>query len=224
MTKEAFLDPIRYTTVLIIVLILQYIDAALCKTSFPEKIFVMVKIYTKTGDDGETSLFGGSRRSKGDPRVEVYGTVDELNAVLGLVRSYRPDEKIDTVLGQIQHQLFVIGAELATPDGPVREMDPTGEAQIERLETAIDDFEQQLPPLHQFILPGGDPVAAHLHLARTVARRAERCLVRFAEQQQIVFPKAVLIYLNRLGDLLFVMAREANRLAGCEDVPWNRPG
>jgi cob(I)alamin adenosyltransferase len=184
----------------------------------------MVKIYTKTGDDGETALVGGSRCSKADLRIEAYGTVDELNAVLGLVRSCQPAAKIDAVLGQIQHQLFVIGAELATPDGSVREMAPTGEAQIERLETAIDDFEQQLPPLHQFILPGGDSVAAHLHLARTVSRRAERCLVRLAEQQQIVLPKAVLIYLNRLGDLLFVMAREANRSAGCEDVPWDRPG
>ncbi len=188
----------------------------------------MVKIYTKTGDSGETSLFGGERLTKADLRIEAYGTVDELNAVLGVVRATRsvaPDgalEDLDAVLERIQQHLFVIGAELASPEGSVQGMPPTGASEVEELEKAIDLFESHLPELQQFILPGGDPLAAHLHLARCVCRRAERHVVALVEAQQTKVPQAVLIYLNRLGDLLFVMAREANRLADRADVPWSR--
>jgi len=184
----------------------------------------MVKIYTKTGDDGETGLFGGSRLSKDDLRIEAYGTVDELNAVLGLARACKPAAEIDELLGKIQRQLFVIGAELASPDGSVQGMKPTGSPEIADLEQGIDRFEAQLPTLEQFILPGGTSLASQLHLARCVCRRAERCVVALFRSQQIGGPKTVLVYLNRLGDLLFVMAREANRMAECADVPWNRQG
>ncbi len=182
----------------------------------------MAKIYTKTGDDGDTGLFGGSRLSKDNPRIEAYGTIDELNAVLGLVRSCCPPEAIDEVMGDIQRHLFVIGAELATPGGSVDGMSPTGNAQINKLENTIDQFESQLPPLEHFILPGGTSLAAHLHLARTICRRAERRLIALLREQKNDSSKAVLVYLNRLGDLLFVLAREANRSAGRADVPWNR--
>ncbi len=184
----------------------------------------MIKIYTKTGDDGETGLFGGSRLSKDDLRIEAYGTVDELNAVLGLARACKPAAEIDELLGKIQRQLFVIGAELASPDGSVQGMKPTGTPEIADLEKGIDRFEAQLPTLEQFILPGGTSLASQLHLARCVCRRAERCVVALFRSQKIGGPKTVLVYLNRLGDLLFVMAREANRMAECADVPWNRQG
>lgn len=179
-----------------------------------------MKIYTKTGDAGETSLFGGQRLSKCSLRIEAYGTVDELNAVLGVVRAAKPTPVIDEFIEAIQQHLFVIGAELASPQGAVQGIPPTGEKEVQHVEQAIDEFEQQLPELKQFILPGGVPVAAYLHLARCICRRAERCVVELAEQQTSV-PQAVLIYLNRLGDLLFVMAREANRSADTGDVPWN---
>ncbi len=182
----------------------------------------MVKIYTKTGDDGETGLFGGSRLSKDDLRIEAYGTVDELNAVLGLARACKPAAEIDELLGKIQRQLFVIGAELASPDGSVQGMKPTGTPEIADLEKGIDRFEAQLPALEQFILPGGTSLASQLHLARCVCRRAERRLIAPLREQKNDSPKAVLVYLNRLGDLLFVLAREANRSAGYADVPWNR--
>ena len=180
-----------------------------------------MKIYTKTGDTGETSLFGGQRLSKSHLRIEAYGTVDELNAVLGVVRSLDPTSEIDGLVEQIQQHLFVIGAELASPQGSVQGLPPTGAAQIEHVECAIDRFEQQLTELKQFILPGGVPVAANLHLARCICRRAERRIVELAQAQQTNVPQAVLVYFNRLGDLLFVMAREANRCAGSGDVPWN---
>ena len=182
----------------------------------------MVKIYTKTGDGGETSLFGGTRLPKAHLRIEAYGTVDELNAILGVVRAADPAEDLDAVLERIQQHLFVIGAELASPEGSVQGMPPTGPSEVQELEKAIDQFEAHLPELQQFILPGGDPIAANLHLARCVCRRAERHVVGLFNEQQPNVPQAVLIYLNRLGDLLFVMAREANRRAGCEDVPWSR--
>ena len=190
--------------------------------SVDPKVLAMVKIYTKTGDDGDTGLFGGLRLSKDNPRIEAYGTIDELNAVLGLVRSCEPPEAIDEVMGNIQRHLFVIGAELASPGGSVDGMAPTGNAQIKNLENTIDQLEAQLPPLEHFILPGGTSLAAHLHLARTICRRAERRLIALLREQQNDSPKAVLVYLNRLGDLLFVLAREANRSAGRADVPWNR--
>ena len=180
-----------------------------------------MKIYTKTGDTGETSLFGGQRLSKSNLRIEAYGTVDELNAVLGVVRAIDPFPEIDVLIEEIQQHLSVIGAELASPKGTVHGIPPTGAAQVEHVEQAIDQFEQQLPELKQFILPGGVPVAANLHLARCICRRAERRIVELAQEQQTNVPQAVLVYFNRLGDLLFVMARDANRRAGSSDVPWN---
>ena len=190
-----------------------------------------MKIYTKTGDSGETGLFAGPRVSKDDLRIEAYGTVDELNAVLGLVRSaaamsssqYKLPTEIDSLLATIQHTLFDLGSQLATPDPKSRGTNFVTNRQIESLEQAIDRFESQLPPLQNFILPGGAPAAAWLHLARTVCRRAERHVVTLTHrEQENVLPEA-LIYLNRLSDLLFVLARAANQAAGQADVPWEKP-
>jgi cob(I)alamin adenosyltransferase len=178
-----------------------------------------MKIYTKTGDLGETGLFGGPRVSKDDARIEAYGTVDELNAVLGVVRAARPTRAIDDALAQIQSDLFDVGAELATPD-PVAHGVPTVSApEIERLEREIDRLEATLRPLTAFILPAGCSAAAALHLARCVCRRAERRVVTLAGQASV--SGGVIIYLNRLSDLLFVMARAENQAAGLPDVLWS---
>jgi cob(I)alamin adenosyltransferase len=180
-----------------------------------------MKIYTKTGDDGETGLFGGGRVRKDDPRIEAYGTVDELNAALGMARAEKLPADIDAVLAALQHDLFRVGSELSTRD-PARHHIPTlTPAHIERLEQAIDRFEATLEPLKQFILPGGTRAAAGLHVARTICRRAERRLVsamNAAEDHPI--SATLLIYLNRVGDLLFVLARSANAAAGEADVRW----
>jgi cob(I)alamin adenosyltransferase len=188
-----------------------------------------MKIYTKTGDDGETGLFGGPRVRKNCPRIEAYGTVDELNAVVGMVRaqSLSADQRLpadlDGLLARIQNELFDLGAQLATPDPAKFGIAGATEAHVAALEGEIDRYEAELEPLKQFILPGGTPAAAALHLARTVCRRAERCTVTLAETETIS-PGAV-IYLNRLSDLLFVLARAANRRAGVADVPWTKsPG
>ncbi|HTQ38755.1 MAG TPA: cob(I)yrinic acid a,c-diamide adenosyltransferase [Pirellulales bacterium] len=188
-----------------------------------------MKIYTKTGDAGDTGLFAGPRVRKDDLRIEAYGTVDELNAVLGLVRSHatvgqaKLPAKIDAQLARIQHALFDLGAELATPDPKARGTSFVTPQEIGVLEQAIDGFEAQLPPLKTFILPGGTPGAAWLHLARTVCRRAERQVVTLAQREAGNFSPHVLVYLNRLSDLLFVMARAVNQLAGHPDVPWEKP-
>lgn len=179
-----------------------------------------MKIYTKTGDQGETGLFGGPRVRKDHPRIEAYGAVDELNAVLGLVRAESPPEEIDLLLAEIQNRLFDVGAELATPDPERMGTVGVGPTHISRLEATIDRFESRLEPLKAFILPGGTLAAASLHLARTVCRRAERRLISLAASETI--SQSLLIYLNRLGDLLFVLAREANRVAGRPDVPWEK--
>jgi cob(I)alamin adenosyltransferase len=164
-------------------------------------------------------------------RIEAYGTVDELNAVLGLVRSaavtsflqYKLPTEIDSLLATVQHTLFDLGSQLATPDPKSRGTNFVTNLQTETLEQAIDRFEAQLPPLKNFILPGGTPAAAWLHLARTVCRRAERHVVTLTHrEQETVLPEA-LIYLNRLSDLLFVLARAANQAAGQADVPWEKP-
>ena len=156
-----------------------------------------MKIYTKTGDHGETGLFGGPRVSKDTPRIEAYGTVDELNSVLGVVRAQAIESDIDALLRQIQNELFDLGAQLATPDPAAHHTSLIGPPQIVALEAAIDRFEARLDPLKQFILPGGTPAAAQLHLARTVCRRAERRLVTLVHQSAERIADDLVIYLNR---------------------------
>ena len=183
-----------------------------------------LKIYTKTGDAGETGLWGGLRVAKDSPRVQAYGTVDECNAAIGVARSaLRASsgfDSLDSLLAQIQDQLFVVGSDLATP-GEAANIPRIGPDEIAFLETTIDTLENELEPLRQFILPGGTLAAAQLHLARTVCRRAERWVVGLAREQPI--GALVAIYLNRLSDCLFVLARVANARAGVPDVPWNSP-
>ena len=182
----------------------------------------LMKIYTKTGDAGSTGLFGGGRVAKDDVRVEAYGDVDELNAVLGMARAVEMMPRIDELIVPIQRDLFAIGALLATPD-LARMADHLVKARIDEgriaeLEVAIDDGENELEPLRAFIIPGGTPKAAALHVARTVCRRAERHVVRL--QHEVELPPLAVIYLNRLSDLLFTLARLANRRAGAGEVTW----
>jgi len=180
-----------------------------------------MKIYTKTGDRGETGLFGGPRVSKSDARVEAYGAVDELNAAIGAARAANEDADIDGALALVQHELFCVGAELATPhDARARSAIPPVEAGwTDRLERAIDRWDGELPPLRHFVLPGGTPAAAALHVARCACRRAERSTVALSQRTEIA--PAVLPYLNRLSDLLFVAARIANRRAGRDEPVWD---
>lgn len=181
-----------------------------------------MKIYTKTGDDGTTGLFGGPRLRKDAPRIEAYGTVDELNAVLGLARAEQPPLEIDNLLAEIQHELFGLGAELATPQAAAKGVPTITQQHVAALEAAIDWHDGPLPPLKQFILPGGTRAAALLHVARTVCRRAERCAVTLAADANEPISQQTIIYLNRLSDLLFVLARAANAAAGVPDVPWDQ--
>lgn len=181
-----------------------------------------MKIYTKTGDRGETGLFAGPRVFKDDPRIEAYGTVDELNSILGVVRSLPLPAELNEVLSRIQNDLFSIGAELATPEPEQQGTDMISVEDVERLEAAIDRCEQELRPLKQFILPAGTAAAAQLHLARAVCRRAERRLISFWKTTKQPVSDPLMAYLNRLGDLLFVLARFVNHAADCEDVPWHR--
>ena len=171
-----------------------------------------MKIYTKTGDTGETGLFGGPRVPKDDPRIEAYGTIDELNAILGVARAERPRADFDEVLNRIQHDLFALGAELATPDPAAKGIDAIKAEHIAWQEEQIDQFEEQLEPLTQFILPGGTRAAALLHAARCVCRRAERHIVSLSRHASI--NPQLIAYVNRLSDLLFVLARAVNRAAG----------
>lgn len=179
-----------------------------------------MKIYTKTGDQGETGLFGGARVSKASLRVEAYGELDELNSVIGLVRCEPLDAGLSHLLEAVQCQLFNLGAELASaPDGKVALGIPlVSDAEVSALEQAIDAAEAELLPLKTFILPGGGRAGATLHLARTVCRRAERKLVLLAQSEN-VRPEAIR-FLNRLSDAFFVFARLANQRAGVADVPW----
>jgi cob(I)alamin adenosyltransferase len=178
-----------------------------------------MKIYTRTGDAGGTALFGGTRVSKADPRVAAYGDVDELNAVIGMARAVEMMPRVDEVLVPLQRDLFGIGALLATPDvDKMRqqlEKARIDEARIAELERAIDDGERELEPLKAFILPGGTPKAAALHVARTVCRRAERAVVRLSETGVEVNPNVV-PYLNRLSDLLWLMGRLLELRAGLD--------
>lgn len=178
-----------------------------------------MKIYTRTGDDGTTGLIGPGRVRKSDPRVEAYGSVDELNAALGVVRTLDTGHWFDETLGAIQPCLFVIGARLACVTDETRARQTTLDAdEVARLERTIDTLESELPPLTNFVLPGGAPLGAELHRARTVSRRAERRVVALADLHPVDEP--VLHYLNRLADLLFVMARVANHRAGAAEIPW----
>jgi cob(I)alamin adenosyltransferase len=179
-----------------------------------------MKIYTRTGDDGTTGLFGGDRVRKCDPRLECYGTVDELNATIGLA-AVAASAPMQQKLRQIQNELFVIGAHLATPEaGRAAALPTMDESVIARLEMQIDNAESDLPALRQFILPGGSEAAARLHLARTVCRRAERLLVDFSLDRPV--SAILLTYLNRLSDWLFVYARWVNHEAQVADIPWER--
>ena len=185
-----------------------------------------MRIYTRTGDDGQTGLFGGGRVSKADVRVEAYGAVDELNSVLGWVISQKPDAAVEEELIRVQSDLFTIGAQLATPREPSRGNKPTipelGSDRIAALERWIDQMESALPELRAFILPGGVPVAAALHVARTVCRRAERRVVALTEAQEI--DPSVTVYLNRLSDSLFVAARYVNQRNGRTEQIWESSG
>jgi len=182
-----------------------------------------MKLYTKTGDDGTTGLFGGGRVAKASPRVEAYGTVDETNAFLGVARSTQLAPSIDAVLAQVQEDLFTLGAELACVPGKEAKLPaaPIGEADIARLESAIDVADAACPALANFVLPGGSPQAAALHVARTVSRRAERSVLALHDGP---VRREVVIYLNRLSDLLFALARQSNVVAGVPDVPWKPRG
>lgn len=181
-----------------------------------------MKIYTRTGDQGRTALFGGGRVPKAHPRVAAYGEIDELNAVIGWAITCVSDAEIREGLAPIQPDLFALGSHLATPPTPEGRRRPAlptlPEPRIEELERWIDQAESELPPLRAFIMPGGSPGAAALHLARTVCRRAERRAVELAEDEEV--EPTILIYLNRLSDLLFVLARLENLRAGIDDVAW----
>jgi cob(I)alamin adenosyltransferase len=179
-----------------------------------------MKIYTRTGDDGTTGLIGGARVRKSDPRLECTGTIDELNAALGLAAVVIDGSLLDLV-HQVQNDLFVIGAHLGCPDvlgGHASGLPMLDEQLVARLEMQIDAAEQELAPLQNFILPGGTEGAARLHLARTICRRAERLLVDFSMDRPV--SAIILTYINRLSDWLFVHARLANLRAGVEDVIW----
>lgn len=179
-----------------------------------------MKIYTRTGDAGTTALFGGERVAKSSARVRAYGSVDEANAQLGVARAALQDDELDALLRDLQNALFDVGADLATPEGaPARErLVPIDAVDCERLEAWIDRLDAELPPLRRFVLPGGHPAAAALHVARTVARRAEREVVALAEAETV--NPQVGVFLNRLSDLLFVAARVVNARAGVAEAPW----
>ena len=178
-----------------------------------------MKIYTKTGDAGDTSLFDNTRVRKSDERVDAYGEVDEVNACLGVARSVGVDEEIATLIETLQKSLFALGARLADPSArisPRVAKAAIGDGDVRSLEDAIDRLEAELPPLRAFILPGGSPAGAALHLARTVSRRAERRAVALGDKVEPI----VLVYLNRLSDLLFVMARAVNHRSGMHETEW----
>ena len=179
----------------------------------------MSKIYTRDGDKGETGLLGGGRVRKDHPRVEAYGVVDELNAALGLARALGVDERLDAWLERVQNELFQLGGDLATPSGAAPEwLVRLPDEAVTALEREIDALEAELEPLHNFILPGGTPAGAALHVARTVCRRAERAIVTLAADEPV--NSAALRYINRLSDWLFVVARAVNARAGHPEMVW----
>jgi cob(I)alamin adenosyltransferase len=185
------------------------------------KMVVLNRIYTRTGDDGTTALGSGERRPKYDLRIAAYGTVDETNAAIGVVRVHLKDApSLDAMLGMIQNDLFDLGADLAVPqrDGKAERLRVLS-SQVERLERDIDQLNEKLKPLTSFVLPGGTPAAAHLHLARTICRRAERMMVELATKPDEPVSDPAIQYMNRLSDFLFVASRSANN-NGAGDVLW----
>lgn len=188
----------------------------------------MERIYTRTGDAGETGLFGGGRVSKASARIEACGQVDELNASLGVALAALQDAELRRRLEEIQPDLFALGAHLATPPAApgrrVPSLPPLPDGRIPQLERWIDEAEAELPPLDAFIMPGGSSGGAALHLARTVCRRAERRVVALAADPAAAVPPAIRTYLNRLSDLLFVWARLANHRAAVPETRWRREG
>jgi cob(I)alamin adenosyltransferase len=192
-------------------------------------VYLRMTLYTRSGDDGTTGLFGAGRVAKDDDRVAAYGEVDELNAALGLVAA-ACDESTPTLAAirsavlTVQNMLFDLGADFATPHGSAHEQQVhrLSDAAVQQAEKFIDEFDGANEPLKQFILPGGSELASRLHLARTVCRRAERAVVRLRRTQEI--NETGLVYLNRVSDLLFAMARQANAEAGVPDVPWIKSG
>jgi len=182
----------------------------------------VTRIYTRTGDRGDTGLFGGGRVPKAHPRVEAYGSLDEFNSVLGWALTQIEDAEVRDGLAAVQHELFTIGAHLATPpDAPAErkaELPPLPRGRDRDFEAWMDRADAELPELHAFILPGGTPGGAALHLARTVCRRAERRIAALAAHEPVA--PEILVYLNRLGDLLFVLARLVNHRAGSPEAVW----
>lgn len=176
-----------------------------------------MKLYTRHGDDGSTGLFGGERLSKADPRVVANGHVDEANAAIGVAAAQGADEPTVTILRQLQADLFVVGSELASSTRQTA-ASASGTYDVKQLESWIDAATAEVPPLTQFILPGGTPIAAALHHARTVVRRAERAVVALSQSEPV--RPDVLVFLNRLSDLLFALARQSNHRSGVADVPW----
>jgi cob(I)alamin adenosyltransferase len=179
----------------------------------------LARIYTRTGDKGETGLVGGNRTSKGSLRVQAYGDIDELNSVLGLARTFSKDKEISSLLERLQRDLFIVGADLASPRTEDHATRVTGEMTV-TLEKNIDTFQQELRPLKAFILPGGAETGALLHFARTVARRAERSIVALNKTESL--NENLIPYMNRLSDLLFVMARLANHREGGNELEWHQ--
>ena len=180
----------------------------------------MARIYTRTGDKGETGLVGGARVSKDSLRVDAYGSVDELNSVLGVVRAFLNDKELDELLAGLQRDLFVVGADLAsTPEAQQRSLPRISKERIVEMERAIDRFETELSPLKAFILPGGGVAGSLLHNARTVSRRAERRIVTLSKREPI--NEQMVPYMNRLSDLLFVLARVANRRENKAETEWH---
>ncbi len=177
-----------------------------------------MKIYTKKGDQGSTSLFGGDRVAKSSLRIKAYGTVDELNSIIGMAASYSLSEKGVQWIKKVQEELFVLGSDLATPPHYKERIDRVGEASVTFLEKAIDEMEQELKPLKNFILPGGSRQGASLHFARTVCRRAERAAVACGQEEEI--SEFTIKYLNRLSDFLFVLARYENKQADIQEDIW----
>ena len=179
-----------------------------------------MKIYTGFGDQGNTALFGGETVKKNHLRVEMYGTLDELNSVIGMLRNKNKELSVENALKNIQGELFTYGAEIATPEAGKRETftDHISENHIIALEQTIDHLSEKLPSLKRFVLPGGSEAACYAHLARTVCRRAERLLIKLADDTEVRGP--LIVYLNRLSDLLFVIARYENNMNSIEDVVW----